>query len=311
MTMLALVALYLAYSCNKEENEINSEFKKELNFNANNTKIDYSGTIVKGHLIINIDIKDYETGKSIKENFDINTDKNQFPKEISEQITAKQKSLSSKFSSSEIRRLLNAMDKMVNSVTLDMRDSELKDLKMQGLFMCNSLIKSVNRQILKNDMILQKTNLKSSTNNLENTDSPIYTSNTVYEGYNRELSSFALTEDLVINVDDLQKYINEDTQNAEAKGFLFVQEILNNTTTNSISLYQLEAEIVEYTRNNPDDFEGQVSELGFRWPRGSDHGCCGNYSGPCYYFHPVCFLHDKMCTDCTPRWFCFSGCKPD
>ncbi len=44
---------------------------------------------------------------------------------------------------------------------------------------------------------------------------------------------------------------------------------------------------------------------------GSDHGCCGNYSGCCLYWHPGCYVHDKMCTDCKPEWFCLPGCKPD
>lgn len=44
---------------------------------------------------------------------------------------------------------------------------------------------------------------------------------------------------------------------------------------------------------------------------GSDHGCCGNYSGCCLYWHPGCYVHDKMCTNCKPEWFCLPGCKPD
>lgn len=44
---------------------------------------------------------------------------------------------------------------------------------------------------------------------------------------------------------------------------------------------------------------------------GSDHGCCGNYSGCCLYWNPICYIHDRMCTDCEPAWFCLPGCKPD
>ncbi len=44
---------------------------------------------------------------------------------------------------------------------------------------------------------------------------------------------------------------------------------------------------------------------------GSDWGCCGNYSGCCFYASLECYIHDRMCGDCTPRWFCFSGCVPD
>ncbi|RKE92332.1 hypothetical protein [Ichthyenterobacterium magnum] len=44
---------------------------------------------------------------------------------------------------------------------------------------------------------------------------------------------------------------------------------------------------------------------------GSDHGCCGNYSGCCLYWHAACYIHDKMCSDCKPSWFCLPGCVPD
>ena len=43
---------------------------------------------------------------------------------------------------------------------------------------------------------------------------------------------------------------------------------------------------------------------------GSDHGCCGNYAGPCYYANPICYAHDRLCT-CCGSWWCFGGCKPD
>ncbi len=44
---------------------------------------------------------------------------------------------------------------------------------------------------------------------------------------------------------------------------------------------------------------------------GSDHGCCGNYSGCCLYRSLACYIHDRMCSECTPAWFCGPGCKPD
>ena len=44
---------------------------------------------------------------------------------------------------------------------------------------------------------------------------------------------------------------------------------------------------------------------------GSDWGCCANYSGCCFYRSIECYIHDRLCSDCEPRWFCFSGCVPD
>lgn len=44
---------------------------------------------------------------------------------------------------------------------------------------------------------------------------------------------------------------------------------------------------------------------------GSDWGCCGNYSGCCLYASLECYVHDAICTNCTPAWFCLPGCVPD
>lgn len=43
---------------------------------------------------------------------------------------------------------------------------------------------------------------------------------------------------------------------------------------------------------------------------GSDHGCCGNYSGCCLYWHIGCYVHDKICINCEPPNFCLPGCVP-
>lgn len=43
---------------------------------------------------------------------------------------------------------------------------------------------------------------------------------------------------------------------------------------------------------------------------GTDHGCCGNYKGCCFYRHIACYIHDKMCINCEPPWFCGPQCQP-
>ena len=46
------------------------------------------------------------------------------------------------------------------------------------------------------------------------------------------------------------------------------------------------------------------------WPSGSDHGCCGNYEGPCFYWHVYCYIHDRACSRCQ-YWHCGPACRPD
>jgi hypothetical protein len=71
-------------------------------------------------------------------------------------------------------------------------------------------------------------------------------------------------------------------------------------------------------RNNPPPPTGTIGTdvvAGCAWwcplGCGSDWGCCGNYSGCCLYASVECYIHDAICTNCEPRWFCFSGCVPD
>jgi hypothetical protein len=44
--------------------------------------------------------------------------------------------------------------------------------------------------------------------------------------------------------------------------------------------------------------------------QGSAHGCCGNYSGCCWFWNVHCLVHDLLCINCKPKSFCLPGCKP-
>jgi|LakMenEpi03Aug12_release.lakeMendotaPanAssembly.Ray.scaffolds.fasta_scaffold441193_2 hypothetical protein len=132
---------------------------------------------------------------------------------------------------------------------------------------------------------------------------------TVYEGYNRGMSGFAYSEDILINVKIAIAATNLDLEKAKKEGSLFIIDILKDIETETISVKELDNLILKYTIANPDKFEGDPSPENLRWPRGSDHGCCGNYQGPCLYWHSICWVHDKVCLECTPKWFCGPACK--
>jgi hypothetical protein len=304
---IALISSLIIYSCSKDKKEINDAPQKVLNFKENKISVAYASTIDNGFLNFSINIQDEESGKGIKEDFAINTDKKQLSKEISKQITDKQKALSSKFTASEISKILTVMNNMINSLTVNIADNELLDLKVQGLFMSKSLVQSINRQILKNN---QNSSFSVSSIRNEFLDAEIFTSNTVYEGFNRGFSTFTLSEDLVVNVSEFSSAMSQGSQSTSQE-FQFIQTVVSGLNKNNITVFELEQELVRYTINNPEKFDGAPSTFGYKWPKGSDHGCCGNYDGDCYYFHPICYLHDKLCKHCTPKWLCLPGCKKD
>ena len=42
--------------------------------------------------------------------------------------------------------------------------------------------------------------------------------------------------------------------------------------------------------------------------KGSDRGCCGNYSGCCKLASITCLIHDNVCK-CCDKWHCGWACK--
>ncbi|MCB9359889.1 MAG: hypothetical protein H6587_03160 [Flavobacteriales bacterium] len=58
-----------------------------------------------------------------------------------------------------------------------------------------------------------------------------------------------------------------------------------------------------------DDYDNAVDSVDCMG--GSDIGCCGNYSGCCWFANIGCAAHDLICWECEPRWFCLDGCKPE
>lgn len=293
--ILSLFATLLFFSCNKEIKD-KSIRDKEFNYEESNTSIKYKASLDENVLLF-----EFIVNELINEKFIIDLNKSNYPQNIADIITSKRSKLINEVSRKDIINLEKIMSNMIEAKINEIKPSEIPNMEVQGLFICKSLINSTSR-------LLRKTN----TSNLKLSSIDNY--NTVHEGFIRGMNSFVLNEDFNINV---QEYINEieaDTIFAKSKGFLFVHSILVNSIETDISMAQLLDRIDNYTQNNPGEFEIEPvdgeTEPSY-WPNGSDHGCCGNYSGPCYYWHPVCWIHDKMCTDCTPSWFCLSGCQVD
>lgn len=292
-------------ACSNEKLDVQNFSETKFFYTKNNFEVSYDGSIENNHLQINLKINNFKNNKSIEERFDIDLNNPKFPKEISKQITLKQNKLSNDFTESEIGNLIDVMDNMVDYKTAKMNNSELRDIKTQGLFISNSLIKSISRLILSKKQTLARKKNEKLSSVINTVESNIYITNTVYVGFEKGLFSFILEEDLKLDVKSFLDEINQNPELAIQEGGYFYKEVLKNITTDEISITELIINQREYTKDNPNEFDE------FGWPNGSTHGCCGNYSGPCLYFHWACYVHDKICKRCNLRWFCLSGCIPD
>lgn len=139
---------------------------------------------------------------------------------------------------------------------------------------------------------------------------------TLHPGYLVDKIGFACQEDFYIPLEILKELVqNKEKQFPnEKEARLFEEHIQKQIKGNEVALsfdkiYSFYGSKEQYL-NSLEDLKNE-NLRGCWFGQGSSHGCCGNYSGCCYYWNPICWAHDRMCTSCTPRWACFSGCVPD
>lgn len=140
---------------------------------------------------------------------------------------------------------------------------------------------------------------------------------TAHPGYLVDKIGFICQEDYAIPISVLQSILKEkaDILSVEESVFLesFVksQELKNIKEITFNQLYFSMIDEGAFNRSLEEIAISGKSSRGCWLGQGSSWGCCGNYAGCCYYWNLVCWVHDAICTKCWPRWFCFSGCKPD
>lgn len=85
---------------------------------------------------------------------------------------------------------------------------------------------------------------------------------------------------------------------------------LKSTNTSSISFEDIYIDLSNGVPTN--EFINVIDEhIETAWCLlGSDLGCCGNYSGCCWFASIHCLAHDIACLNCEPSWYCFDGCVP-
>jgi hypothetical protein len=167
----------------------------------------------------------------------------------------------------------------------------------KSIFFHVAIIKTVNRAMVSNS------------NTCDCSPFPLYFINQ---------SPFLCQEDLSYDVNKLLVKLENDSTEISSKYDEETIQKLNtylrtkSTETDIIPFEELYVELGNGVSSNEfvnvidDHIETAWCLLG----QGSDLGCCGNYSGCCWYWSIHCLAHDLACLNCEPRWFCFDGCVP-
>lgn len=169
----------------------------------------------------------------------------------------------------------------------------------------------------------------------------------IYNSYVNNESPFFCAEDKIVSVDKAYDFVKKISDNRRFAGKQFnpktLLHYLENESGKFVSVSKIdkifkdeakyfwdkeltrEERIKVYNQNNTLSMVSRLksanSETYDGWPvdpscflfgvsAGSDCGCCGNYSGPCWTCSLACYLHDLSCETCEPSWYCFSGCVP-
>lgn len=154
-----------------------------------------------------------------------------------------------------------------------------------------------------------------------------------YPAYVLGRSFFFCQEDVIIDKSTVNDIVKEHPELLQSEKNKKIFAFVNSVKESSVSFDKIYAfsmsnetllktfdNIIERNKiaaanqaNGVTKIKNKASDCAWWCPLGcgTDWGCCGNYSGCCLYASLECYIHDRLCTNCTPRWFCFSGCVPD
>lgn len=127
--------------------------------------------------------------------------------------------------------------------------------------------------------------------------------------YFTSTTPFMCQEDLIFDINYMKTVLDENKTFFISK---YNEEVVDDVENYLLSVSEdfltfsqvyLELEDKVFTDDDLDDV--------YKWCslQGSTHGCCGNYSGCCWYSHVACLLHDLDCISCD-HWYCGFACEP-
>ena len=272
--------MVFAIHCSDEQNNLNLE-----NVDSENLTAKYSGQIRENKLILSLELLDIDKKTILKRGDRIDISDG-FRLNVHTQLKEIAKNILETTSSKDILPITNAIQNAINKFA---ESHELEDMgkeEVQGMFYYLAVFKMISRY------------------NEEKLSNPLSTLHCAsYNGYIVGLTPYYTKEDLKINKNDLIKYLSGNPTRLTRSDANDIIILLKESNTTEITFLSLEESIglrsIEKSKT-----------LKSAWLEGGDCGCCGNYQGVCYFWQGVCWVHDYMCQQCSPDWYCLKGCKP-
>lgn len=297
-------AMYFPYQVQTcvpgEENLIYTEDDQEIDFNGKNL----GGNLNLNLLITTSDDKYLEV--------DMMVDVVSSGYKLNINSTIKEKAaelLDANITIEDANNAISLLQGMIEKYVDNEGTDELAKEEIQGLFYYSSVFKTIKRY---------HTDMEE--NGVANLEC------TTYNGSIGNLSPYYAKEDIVIDLDDFRAYLQDSPTRLTEEDVEFIISTLNSHDGNNINLKDYETKIEDAISRLSPSHDRQVGNGGSGTGGtttggggsgddcfilcGTDCGCCMNYEGQCYFGAGICYIHDYFCQECTPRWFCFDGCKP-
>lgn len=295
-SLITAFFLFLLLSCS---------YREELPKSTNHSVVDvyegeplslnvvYDDTIQNGKLFFNLSVKDYNSELvSLKESVDISAEG--YKINVNKKVIDIASRLINKVDKNQSKAIINSLLYQIEELEQTRGSEYLHNELNQGIFFYLSSFQTLNRFYVKSNNLNSELGLECTTNG----------------AYVVGLAPFVAQEDVHFDVKDLRNTVSGITKSDKISvdELNVVKEVLAKLDVNTINLIDLQQLITADIARHVKGSASARAAIGFL--QGGDCGCCGNYSGMCWFSSTYCFLHDAACQTCTPSWYCLSGCKP-
>lgn len=310
-----IISAILFKSCNKDDDkkntleknqlefiEYNENLNTEVSFKSSDFNINFKSRIDKNEVTSEVTILNNISKKNIySDSFIVDKNKKSYKLNVSNDIETMSSDLKNKLSLIqwlEIQEKYKTFLKLLSQrIEIEQYKSDLIQSSFYHLSIYSTIIRSFENK-----------------KDCECTTLPAYLVGK---------SAFWCQEDYFFNVNELISYYNENkdyllNHKGGEKEYNYLKKIEGSIdNVSNKELFSLHHSVKKYREATQNEFKKAQNNNNFLskdrddcwWGiYGSDLGCCGNYSGCCWFASLECLRHDIACIKCD-KWHCGPACK--